>query len=202
MIWLSMSEKETKIEKKERDLNWIENLKVENRYLKLCYEFRPFIRRMKAAFYRPDYQNSSSVRWLKHSVKYLFQKTRHSLWNTPPNFWNTRLSFWDIKRKLKARQRVCVITQPIMSQSAKVLFTVNSGYSFIFSSLWHKLTVYIKYGNCFISKSDKNVLLQNVSGSLLQNATVLLQYVLTVIAKCDVYCKMVAYNQFKWKSWR
>ena len=50
-------------------------------------------------------------------------------------------------------------------------------------TLHYKLTVYIKYGNCFISKPNKNVLLQNVSHSLLQNATVLLQYVLTVIAK-------------------
>ena len=34
----------------------MENLKIESRYLKLCYEFRAFIRCMKAAFYRPDYQ--------------------------------------------------------------------------------------------------------------------------------------------------
>ena len=34
----------------------MENFKIESRYLKLCYEFRAFIRRMKAAFYRPDYQ--------------------------------------------------------------------------------------------------------------------------------------------------
>ena len=34
----------------------MENFKTENRYLKLCYEFRDSIRCMKAAFYRPDYQ--------------------------------------------------------------------------------------------------------------------------------------------------
>ena len=34
----------------------MENLKIENRYMKLCYEFRGFIRCMKAAFYRLDYQ--------------------------------------------------------------------------------------------------------------------------------------------------
>ena len=34
----------------------MENFKIEDRYLKLCYEFRAFIRCMKAAFYRPDYQ--------------------------------------------------------------------------------------------------------------------------------------------------
>ena len=34
----------------------MENFKIESRYLKLCNEFRVVIRRMKAAFYRPDYQ--------------------------------------------------------------------------------------------------------------------------------------------------
>ena len=34
----------------------MENFKIESRYLKLCNEFRPVIRCMKAAFYRPDYQ--------------------------------------------------------------------------------------------------------------------------------------------------
>ena len=34
----------------------MENFKIESRYLKLCYEFRAFIRCMKAVFYRLDYQ--------------------------------------------------------------------------------------------------------------------------------------------------
>ena len=34
----------------------MENFKIESRYLKLCSEFRAVIRRMKAAFNRPDYQ--------------------------------------------------------------------------------------------------------------------------------------------------
>ena len=34
----------------------MENVKVESRYQKLCYEFRAFIRCIKAAFYRPDHQ--------------------------------------------------------------------------------------------------------------------------------------------------
>ena len=34
----------------------MENFKNESRYLKLCYEFKCFIRSMKAGFYRPDYQ--------------------------------------------------------------------------------------------------------------------------------------------------
>ena len=34
----------------------MENFKNESRYLKLCYEFKCFIRCMRAGFYRPDYQ--------------------------------------------------------------------------------------------------------------------------------------------------
>ena len=34
----------------------MENFKIERKYLKLCYEFRGFIRCIKAAFYRPDFQ--------------------------------------------------------------------------------------------------------------------------------------------------
>ena len=35
----------------------MKNFTIESRYLKLCNEFRAVIRCMKAAFYRPDYQN-------------------------------------------------------------------------------------------------------------------------------------------------
>ena len=51
--------KKKKTEQKERDLNIIENFKIESRYLKLCYQSRAFIRCVKAAFYWPDYQNFS-----------------------------------------------------------------------------------------------------------------------------------------------
>ena len=34
----------------------MENFKIENKYLKLCYEFRAFIRCMKVAFYKLGYQ--------------------------------------------------------------------------------------------------------------------------------------------------
>ena len=34
----------------------MENFTTENRYLKLCNNFRAVIRCMKAAYYRPDYQ--------------------------------------------------------------------------------------------------------------------------------------------------
>ena len=34
----------------------MENFTIERRYLKLCSEFRAVIRCMKAAVYRPDYQ--------------------------------------------------------------------------------------------------------------------------------------------------
>ena len=72
----------------------MENFKIESRYLKLCNEFRAVIRRVKAAFYRPDYPKllmsplikrlggrffskhaaeplKSSAELLKHSVKLL-----------------------------------------------------------------------------------------------------------------------------------
>ena len=51
------------------------------------------------------------------------------------------------------------------------------------------------YGSYFITKCDKS-LLQNASGSLLENATVLLQNVTVItncdnfITKCDSYYKM------------
>ena len=35
----------------------MENSAIESRYPKLCNEFRAVIRYMKAAFYRPDFQN-------------------------------------------------------------------------------------------------------------------------------------------------
>ena len=38
-----------------------------------------------------------------------------------PRLWNAQPSFWGFKRKLKARPRVCVITQPMPSRSATVV---------------------------------------------------------------------------------
>ena len=68
--------KENKAEKKEKDLNRAENFEMESRYLKLCYEFRAFIKGMKAAFYvQTRYiRNSKCVRWSKDSAKLLFEK--------------------------------------------------------------------------------------------------------------------------------
>ena len=43
----------------------MENFKIESRYLKLCNEFRVVTRRMKAAFYRPDYQKLSMCPLIK-----------------------------------------------------------------------------------------------------------------------------------------
>ena len=114
--------KKKKTEQKERDLNIIENFKIESRYLKLCYQSRAFIRCVKAAFYWPDYQNSQCVRWSKDSTEDSFWKMRWSLWNTQP-------SFWRFKRKLKARlriwstgSRVSVVTRAMLSHSATVNF--------------------------------------------------------------------------------
>ena len=75
---------------------------------------------------------------------------------------------------------------------------------------YHKLLqnvtdVITKYDNYFITKRDRS-LLQNVSGYLLQNVTVLLQsatvitkyddFIInaTVITKCDVYYKLRQYD--------
>ena len=75
---------------------WIENFKIENSYLKLCHKFRAFIRCMKAAFYRPDYQkilmcplikrlgrafvSKHAAEPLKHSARLLriYEKTKSS----------------------------------------------------------------------------------------------------------------------------
>ena len=65
-------------------------------------------------------KNSWGVHWSKDSVEHLFQNMRPSLWNAQPSFWNTRPSFWGFRRKLKAQLRVCVITRPMLSQSAMV----------------------------------------------------------------------------------
>ena len=65
-------------------------------------------------------KNSWVVHWSKDSVEHLFQNMRPSLWNAQPSFWNTRPSFWGFRRKLKAQLRVCVITRPMLSQSAMV----------------------------------------------------------------------------------
>ena len=58
-LTINFWKRKKKTEQKERDLNWIENFKIESRYLKLCYQSRAFIRCVKAAFYWPDYQNFS-----------------------------------------------------------------------------------------------------------------------------------------------
>ena len=127
--------KKKKAEKRERDLNWMKNFKIESRYLKFRNEFRAVIICMKAAFYRPDYQNSYCVRWSKDSTEHFFQNMRPALWKAQLSFWNIQPSFWGFKRKLKARSnvwkarpRVCLVTRPIPSQSATVkkpFFTVR-----------------------------------------------------------------------------
>ena len=52
--------------------------------------------------------------------------------------------------------------------------------------------VITKRDSYFITQCDRS-LSQNASGFLLQNAIVLLQNV-TVITKCDVYCKLRQHN--------
>ena len=130
-----MSDKENKEEKRERDLNWMENFKIEGRYLKLCNEFQAVVRRMKLLFTDESIKNSRYVRWSKDSAEHLFQIMWPSLWKASLSFWNTRLSLWGFKRKLKSRsrvwkarssvskawQRVSVITWPMPSHSTTVI---------------------------------------------------------------------------------
>ena len=49
----------------------MEDLQTESRYLKLCYEFRVFLRFMKAAFYISDFWK---FRWSKDSTKDFISK--------------------------------------------------------------------------------------------------------------------------------
>ena len=62
----------------------MENFKIEGIYMKLCYEFRAFIRCMKAAFYRLDYQKFLMCPLIKRLgqafvSKHLFQNMRLEL---------------------------------------------------------------------------------------------------------------------------
>ena len=66
------------------------------------------------------------------------------------------------------------------------------------SLLQNATDVIAKCDNYFITKRDR-ILLQNASGFLLQNATVLLQNA-TVITKCDIYSKLRQYNKRKVRS--
>ena len=68
-----MSEKEKNAEERERDLKWMENLKVESRYLKVCNEFRAVIRCMKAGFYSPGYQKLLMCPLIKRLVRACFK---------------------------------------------------------------------------------------------------------------------------------
>ena len=52
----------------------MENFKIESRYLNLCNEFRPVIRCMKAAFYRPYYQKLLMCPLIKRLGQAFFSK--------------------------------------------------------------------------------------------------------------------------------
>ena len=73
--------KKRNAEKKERDLNWMENFKIGSSYLKLCYKFKAPIRCMKATFYRPDYQ--------KFLMCSLNQRLRRAFLSTPRRAFET-----------------------------------------------------------------------------------------------------------------
>ena len=77
-----------KAEKKERDLNWMEDFKIESRFVKLCYELRAFTRCLETAFYRPDFQKFL-IRWSKDLAEHLWCVARFcticTIWKT----WKT-----------------------------------------------------------------------------------------------------------------
>ena len=125
-----------------------------------------FIRCMKAAFYRPDYQKFLMCPLIKDSVEHLLQKMGPSLWNSQLSFWNTHPSFWGFKKKLKARPRVwearpcvwkvrlrvCVLTKPMLSQSATVhLWLQNDTRQVCSIFLWMNIETYSQ--SCQTSKT-------------------------------------------------
>ena len=57
----------------------MENSKIESRYLHLFYEFRAFIRCMKAGFYRPNYQKVFCVRLSKDLAEDFLQNIEPSI---------------------------------------------------------------------------------------------------------------------------
>ena len=117
-------------------LNWVENFTIESRNLKLCNEFKAVIWCMKAAFYRPHHQKPLMCPLIKRLGEAFVSK--HA---------TAQPSFWGFKRKLKARlsvwktrSRVCIMTRPMLSQSATVtsqdiilafFFLLISNFSFI-----------------------------------------------------------------------
>ena len=79
-----------------------------------------------------------------------------------------------------------------------LIFGVNSvtvSDLICYDSLLQNVTVFItKCDSYFITKRNRS-LLQNASGFILQNATILLQNT-TVITKCNVYYKLRQYTDF------
>ena len=105
-------------------------------------------------------KNSWGVHWSKDSVEHLFQNMRPSLWNAQPSFWNTRPSFWGFRRKLKAQLRVCVITRPMLSQSAMVRLGPKHVLIYISWTLSGTFLVNINICNDFYRMKKINVKIQ------------------------------------------
>ena len=97
--------------------------KIESRHLKLCYELRTFIKRIKAAFYRPDYQKFLIYPLIKRLDQAFATKYVAEPWKAQPSFWKIQPRVW------KARSRVYVIVRPVMFQSAT---EINAIYRIIF----------------------------------------------------------------------
>ena len=83
---------------------------------------------MKAAFYRPDYQNFLMCPLIKRLGRAFVSKHGAELLKRSAVLLKHSAGFWGLKRKLKAqprvwkaRLRVCVITRPMLSRSATVV---------------------------------------------------------------------------------
>ena len=126
------------------------------------------------------------------------------------------LAWFKFQAKIPSRSGVCVQGEELKNTGHSMsirnpIFGVSSvtvSDLICYDSLLQNATdVITKCDSYFITKHDRN-LLQNVSGFLLQNATVLLQNATillqnaTVIIKCDVYYKLRQYTtlHFKYKS--
>ena len=108
----------------------MENFKVEGRYLELSYEFWAFIRCMKVAFYRRDYQKFLMCLLIKRLGRAFVSNHAAGSFKRSVELLKHSAGFLRIHGKLKARRRVwkarpsvCIITRPVLSQSATVIDT-------------------------------------------------------------------------------
>ena len=82
----------------------MENVKVESRYLKLCYEFRAFIRCIKAVFYRPDHQKLLMYPLIKRLGRAFVSKNAAELLKRSSSFETLGRVFEGLRENWKLRR--------------------------------------------------------------------------------------------------